>query len=131
MSQENVEIVRAFVEALNARDMDAVRDLFHPDTIMRVIEGVPEPGPFVGREAVMHQLNELRATWDSDTVEPISDFIDAGDRVVVRIAWRGVGRGPEMNLEFTIVYTMRKGLILQQEHFRDHTEALEAVGLSE
>jgi ketosteroid isomerase-like protein len=131
MSQENVEIVRAFVEALNARNMDAVRDLFHPDTIMRVIEGVPEPGPFVGREAVMHQLNELRATWDRDTVEPISDFIDAGDRVVVRIAWRGVGRGPEMILEFTVVYTMRKGQILQQEHFRDHAEALEAAGLSE
>jgi ketosteroid isomerase-like protein len=131
MSQENVEIVRAFAEAWNARDMDAVRELLHPDTIMRVIEGVPEPGPFVGREAVMEQFEQLRGTWDSDTIEPISDFIDAGDRVVVRVVWRGVGRGPEMNLEFTIVYTMRKGQVLYQEHFRDHAEALEAVGLSE
>ncbi len=42
MSQENVEIVRAFPAAWNARDMDAVRDLLHPDTIMRVIDGVTE-----------------------------------------------------------------------------------------
>ena len=131
MSQENVEIVRAFARAWNARDMDAVRDLLHPDTIMRVIEGVPEPGPFVGREAVMEQFERLRGAWDSDTVEPISDFIHAGDRVVVRVVWRGVGRGPEMNLEFSIGYTMRKGQILYQEHIRDHAEALEAVGLSE
>ena len=79
----------------------------------------------------MQQLEQLRETRDSDTIELISDFIDPGDRVVVRIAWRGVGRGPEMNLEFTIGYTMRKGQILYQEHFRDHADALEAVGLKE
>ena len=28
-------------------------------------------------------------------------------------------------------YTFRDGLIVYQEFFRDHTEALEAVGLSE
>ena len=54
-------------EAWNARDMGAVRDLLHPDTIMRVIEGVPEPGPFVGREAVMQQFEQLRGTWDRVT----------------------------------------------------------------
>ena len=79
----------------------------------------------------MEQFERLRGTWDSDTIEPISDFIHAGDRVVVRVVWRGVGRGPEMNLEFSIGYTMRKGQILYQEHIRDHAEALEAVGLWE
>ena len=39
----------------------------------------------------MRQFEQLRETWDADTLEPISDFIDAGDRVVVRLdlAWRG------------------------------------------
>jgi ketosteroid isomerase-like protein len=131
MSHENVEIVRASYEAWNRGDMNTVRDHLHPDTIMRVIEGVPEPGPFIGRDAVMEQFEQLRGAWDSDTIEPISDFIYAGDRVAVRVAWHCVGRGPEVNLEFTIGYTMRKGQILYQEHISDHAKALEAVGLSE
>ncbi len=78
MSQENVEIVRRIFEAWNAGDMDAIRELFGPDIIWRAPEGWPEPGPYVGREAVMRQLGQMRETWDADNFELISDFIDAG-----------------------------------------------------
>ena len=64
-------------------------------------------------------------------MEPISDFIDAGDRVAVRHTWRVAGHGPEVNMEVTNVFTVRKGKIVYQEFFWDHAEALEAVGLSE
>ena len=112
MSQENVEIVRAVFEAWNAGDMDALRELYDPDVIVRTPEGWPEPGPFVGREAVMRQFEQLRETWDADALELISDFIDAGDRVAVRFIWRGAGHGPESNMELTGVYTVRKGRIV-------------------
>ena len=56
MSQENVEIVRAAFEAWNAGDMDAFRDVYDPDAILRIPEGWPEPGPYVVREAVMREL---------------------------------------------------------------------------
>ena len=69
MSQENVKVVRAVFEAWNAGDMDAVRELYDPDVIVRYPEGVPEPGPFVGREAVR-------------------------DRVAVRTVWHGVVTAP-------------------------------------
>ncbi len=98
MSQENVEIVRAAFEAWNAGDMDALRELYDPDVIVRAAEGWPEPGPFVGREAVMRQLEQLRETWDADALEPISDFIDGADRVAVRFIWRGAGHGPDVEL---------------------------------
>ena len=90
MSQENVEIVRKSIEAWNAGDMDAFRELYDPEIIMRPPERWPEPGPFVGREAVMREWHQTRETWDTDTLEPISDFIDDWDRVVVRHR-RGVG----------------------------------------
>ncbi len=79
----------------------------------------------------MGQYERLRAAFDVDTVEPISDFIAAGDRVVVRLNWRGEGQGPDMNLELTRVLTMRKGKIFIIEDFWNHAEALEALGLSE
>jgi ketosteroid isomerase-like protein len=131
MSQENVEVVRATFEAWNAGDMDAIREVYDADVVMRPPTGWPEPGPEVGREAVMRQFEQLRGTWDADAFELISDFIDIGDRVAVRFIWRGAGSGPNLNLELTGVYTVRKGRVLGIEFFWDHAEALEAVGLSE
>ena len=79
----------------------------------------------------MRFIEQLRDTWDADTGVLIGDFIDAGDRVAVRYIWRGAGHGPDMNMELTLVFTMRKGRIFYQEFFWNHAEALEAVGLSE
>jgi ketosteroid isomerase-like protein len=75
MSQENVDLVRANFEAFNARDLDALREQYDPNVIVRATEDWPEPGPFVGREAVMRQGEQLRETWDAVTVEPIGDFM--------------------------------------------------------
>jgi ketosteroid isomerase-like protein len=130
MSEENVEVVRALFEAWNAGDMDAVREMHDPDVIVRTVENWPEPGPYVGREAVMRSFEQLRDIWDVETLE-VSSFIDAADRVVVRGILRGVGYGPQLNLEMTDVITVRKGRIRGHEYFWDHAEALEAVGLSE
>jgi ketosteroid isomerase-like protein len=102
-----------------------------PDVIMRFAEGWPEPGPFVGREAVMRQVRQMRDTWDSQTIELIGDFIHAGDRVVVRLAWHGRGHGPEAKVEATTVSTVRNGRVVALDFFWDHAEALETVGLTE
>jgi ketosteroid isomerase-like protein len=131
MSQENVEAVRRGIEAWNAGDMDAFREMHDPDVIVRTVADWPEPGPYVGREAVMRSFEQLRDTWDVETLEVTSDFIDAGDRVVVRLIWHGVGQGPQLNLELTDVLTVRKGRIRGHEYFWDYAEALEAAGLRE
>jgi ketosteroid isomerase-like protein len=130
MSRENVELAKAFYEAWNAGDMDAVRETYDPDVIIRTDEAWPERGPYVGREAVLRWLEQLRDTWDSDVLETIS-LTDAGDRVVIRQRWRTIGHGPEANLEVTSVSTYRKRKVILVEFFLDHAEALEAVGLSE
>ena len=41
MSQENVGVVKASFEAWNAEDMDALRELYHPEAIARPPEGWP------------------------------------------------------------------------------------------
>jgi ketosteroid isomerase-like protein len=98
---------------------------------MRTAEGWPEPGPYFGRDAVMREFGQLRETWDADALEVIGDFIHVADHVVLRFIWRGAGYGPEANMEFTGVFTVRKGRVIAVEFLWDHAEALEAVGLSE
>jgi ketosteroid isomerase-like protein len=131
MSQENVEVVRAAFAAWNTGDMDALHQLYDPDALLRAPEGWPEPGPYLGREAIMRWFEQLRETWDADAFELIGDLIGAGDRVAVRCIWHGAGHGPQANLEFTVVSTVRKGSVLGVEVFWDHGEALAALGLPE
>jgi ketosteroid isomerase-like protein len=131
MSRENVEIVRAVYEAWNSGDIDTLRGFLHPEVIMRMPEDWPERGPFVGREAVMREIEQWRETFGSYITELIGDIIEAADRVVVRQVWHGVGRGPDAHLESTVVFTLREGNIFLQEFFWDHAEVLETLGLSE
>jgi ketosteroid isomerase-like protein len=131
MSQENVEVVRAAIEAGNRGDWEAARESLDPDAIVvRGLEGWPEPAPFVGREAVMRQWQRTVEDLDSWTLEPLS-LIDAGDRVVSRQRLHGVGEGPELNVESTAIYMIRRGKVLVIEFYWDHAEALETLGLSE
>src|SRR5690349_1793156 len=131
MSQENVDLIRSMFAAFNAGDMDTFADGHDPNVIWRLAEGWPEPGPFVGRDAVMRYIEQLRDTWHADTLEPIGDYVDAADRVVVRFVWHAVGRGPDSNIEFTGVFTMRDGKVAFTEYFWDHAGVLEMLGLSE
>ena len=132
MSQENIEFMRAAYETWNAGDMHAFSEMYDVNAIMRSPEGWPEPGPFVGREAIMREWEHIREAWHADVVEPISDFIDAGDRVAVRHTWRvTAGDGPEVNMEVTNVLMVRRGKVVYQEFFWDHAEALQILGLSD
>jgi ketosteroid isomerase-like protein len=123
--------VKAAFEAWNEGSMDAIRESYDPGITWRGPEGWPEPGPYAGREAVMRQLEQMRETWDADAFELISDFVDVGDRVAVRLTWHGAGHGPEASIVVTGVYTVRKGRIFGIEFFWDHAEALATLGLTD
>jgi ketosteroid isomerase-like protein len=131
MPGQAVQIGEAFFAAWNAGDMDALGELYDPDAVMRTAQGWPEPGPYVGREAILLQWMQMRQTWDADTLERAGDFIEGGDQAAVRFRWRGLGHGPESNMELTCVYTVRDGKITDQDYYWDHAEALEAAGLED
>ena len=132
MWQENLELVKAAFVAWNTDDMDGYAALLAADVIVRAPANWPEPGPFVGREAVMRQFRQLRETYDSDKSEPTSDFVAVADRVFLRFAWCTIGgRGPDAGFEITVIYTVRKGRIFEIEFVWDHDEVLQAFGLAD
>jgi ketosteroid isomerase-like protein len=131
MSEENIELVRAFPKIWNDRNMEGVQELFDPDAVLEVAPDWPEQGPFIGRDAVMGQLNRARATFESDSVEWLGDPVAIGDQVIVRLAWHGLGQGPRSSMQWTAVFTVRHGLFSKLQYFWDHDEALEATRLPE
>ena len=130
MSQENVETVRTATAAWAAGDVRPLAETYDPDVVMRTVENWPEAGPFFGREAVTRFFDQLRDTWDTGEMEEVS-LIDAGDRVVARFRWHGIGRGPDTSIDVTSIQTFRKGKVVMIEYFWNHAEALETLGLSE
>jgi ketosteroid isomerase-like protein len=131
MSQHNVEIVRAGMEAWNARDMDALRETYAEDVVTWPPTGWPEAGPFMGRDTVIGQWERMRDSWDDDEVEMLAQYTDAVDRVAVRMIWRKRGHRLESGSEATGIFTIRNGKIRVAEFFWDYAEALETLGLSE
>ena len=81
-------------------DMDAVRELYDPDVDRAPIAGGwPEPGPIVGREAVMRQSEQLRETWDADELNRSATSSTPATELSCGHVWRGAGSGPRADLE--------------------------------
>jgi ketosteroid isomerase-like protein len=133
MSEENVEVVRRFVDAFVRRDRDAFIALLDPE-----FEGIPpfewpESAPVRGREAAWDFGLELEAPWEMGGYE-ITELIEAGKDGAVMGGTREVrGRtsGVEVKQDAWGVFSFRGGRILRLEWFLDRSEALEAAGLAE
>lgn len=132
MSQENVEIVRLFIAALNRGDWAAaLTDFIHDDVEIDWSRSpAPYRGIYRGRQGAM-RFAELGDVWEEARIEA-AEFIDAGDEVLVPHVVHLRGRdGIEVKVRATYVYTMRDGLCARWRIYQEHGDALEASGLSE
>jgi ketosteroid isomerase-like protein len=129
MSQENVERVREAYEAFNRRDWDAAL-AFLDESITWAPMLTVETTELRGKDAV-------RGFWASaveslDVHIEILELIPVGDAKVVAVAeWTGRGSASGTPIGATVaqVMTLRKGLGIKVESYRDKREALEAAGV--
>jgi ketosteroid isomerase-like protein len=133
MSQENVEIARRAMEAINRRDRDAWLEVQDPELEFRADPEWPESETVAGREAVWEFIADLTDAWEQDDVEMV-EVIHAGDDKLLsryRRPVRGKASGVADVLDYWTVGTFRLGRILRLEWFASREKALEAAGLSE
>ena len=130
MSQENVEIVRRAWDAWQRGDLTGLLETMRDD-VVTVRPGLDNV-TYYGKQGFL----ELTADWSEQFAEwsaTPEEFLDSGDRVVVRnhqIA-RGDTSGAPVESDFWYVYTIRGGKIIRQDFFASREEALEAAGLRE
>ena len=132
MSQENVEIVRRFLDVYNRRDFEGIIEVIDPTFEFR--------SRFVGIESV-HRASEgfpqsyfqmLDEAYDQFEVV-LGEFIDAGAAVLTtgHAEWRGKASGVHGETPVFPAFWLRAKRVFRAETFTDRAEALEAVGLSE
>jgi len=131
MSQENVEIVKAIIDAYNREDWDTFFKDMAPDFELDFSRAVGPWRGVYGLDQIRRVLGEFRETWESTRMEP-HEFIEAGDLVVMHSTMHVKGRGGiEVVSRAASVWTIRNGAIERISMYQEKEEALEAVELSE
>jgi ketosteroid isomerase-like protein len=133
MSQENVEIVQAATDAYIAGDIDAVMEFYSPSVEAFPDASFLESEPLYGREQFRRWVEGIRAPWVIARWVVREARAIGPDRVFQRGDFGGVGMGSSIETlaSYTLIYTIREGEISRVEYFRDHAEALKAVGPEE
>jgi len=131
MSQENVEIVKAIIDAYNREDWDTFFKDMAPDFELDFSRAVGPWRGVYGLDQIRRVLGEFRETWESTRMEP-HEFIEADDLVVMHSTMHVKGRGGiEVVSRAASVWTIRNGAIERISMYQEKEEALEAVELSE
>jgi uncharacterized protein len=132
MSQENVEIVKEFTRLFEEGDRDSWREYFDPDVVWDTsASNWPTAGVVHGHAGVERFFRDWLGTWrDFDLTT--SEYLDAGDSVVVVFRQGGMGRqsGIHMERDFFAVYDVRESKVVRYRMYDSREEALEAAGLS-
>jgi len=128
MSRANVEVVRELIDAYLRGDYATAAGYLAPDVVYETGQEVPAHGP----EAVKAMWERWESDWEELETTP-SEFIDAGDQVLVAIHYsrRGRASGIELEDSFFAVYTLRDGKCVRKVEFRDRSDAMRAAGLRE
>jgi ketosteroid isomerase-like protein len=132
MAGDNVEIVRAVLEAWNESRLDSVSHLISDHITWLEVEGrLESAGSEVrGRGRVLSGMDA--EVWASYRLEP-ETVVELKGRVlaILREIARGRASGLEVEGRWGYVVTVKDGKIERVEAYRDPREALDAVGVSE
>ena len=144
MSEENVEIVRRFVDLWSGRDIvamarddpDAIRTMmsFLTEDVELRFSATVEQRTNYGADASLRALMEWLEPW-AEYFQEAQETIDADGADAVVVTYRQWGRGAASGVvaESAVahVYSVRDGKISRIHEYGSRAEALEAAGLAE
>jgi ketosteroid isomerase-like protein len=132
MSRENVEVVRRAYEAWNRRDFDEATELLAPDIEWQMPPNLPDVETWRSSDEVTRGLEAFLESWTELRVE-VHELIDAGDRVVALVHYRGQAALTGLAVEGAgvdaAVWTLRDGRAIKVQMYGGTDEALAAAGL--
>jgi len=121
------EAVRAYIDAFNAEDLDALTAVLTDDVEIQSQRGLIE-----GRDEARRWATRNPAGWLYQRLV-LEDVDDRGSHAIARVrkqwAWRDESK-PADEQEIFFVATIRDGLIARWAPFEDHDAAVRAAGIS-
>jgi ketosteroid isomerase-like protein len=130
MSQENAETVQRMFDSWSTGDFSAGLADLDPDVEFVVRHPFPEAVETIGPDGIREYMRRFLDNWETYAVEA-TDLQAVGDIVLADALQHGEGKASriEMEQEFFMLFTFRKGKIVRIESILERGEALEAAGL--
>jgi ketosteroid isomerase-like protein len=133
MAEENVELVRAHIEAWRAEDAPRALSFLDPHVVGDVSRTDEIDSAVYGHEALTEFFRRYAGTFEDYKweIERLTDLGSGAVLAVSRETGRGKGSGVQVDRSLAALYTVIDGKIVRVTTFHTEREALEAVGLSE
>jgi uncharacterized protein len=123
---QRVKAIRAAYQAFNEGDIEAVLNLLDEDVEWHPPASTLEPQPVRGRQAVREYLSPN--LFDLQAAEP-QEFIEEGNRILVRARARARGRESGIDVDQTVYHllTLEGDGAVRFEVYTERAEALAAL----
>ncbi len=128
MADDPEAVVRAYVAACNAGDVEQVLAQLDPDFELHESTTLPGAVSAVGPEAVRRYLERFGAHWSEFRWEPL-ELSSAGDRVHLhaRLHLQGRRSGIAVTREWHYVFSVQAGKLLRQDGYDERADAEAAL----
>ena len=123
----SAEAAKNAYEAFSKGDLETLKEGFAEDAEWQTSDELPLGGVTRGRDAIMENFAQISNYWSSFSVEP-SEFIEAGDKVIIRGTQRATGKGGSFEGPFLHLMEFRDGKVVRGEFHADSAKALKALG---
>jgi ketosteroid isomerase-like protein len=132
MSERNVELHRTFIEAFNARDLDAFIAHYDPSAEFRSVFAAIGGAVYRGHAELPRYFRDLEDAWEEIRIEPEAYF-DIGEHTLLYLLFRGRGKqsGAEVAMQVALLARWRDGLIVYMRSYTDREDALSDLGVSD
>ena len=132
MSQERAEIVHAFLEAFNRRDIDAASSFLTENVDLRPPSHLLDGVVFHGHPGFRAWVERTAESWRS-AKGSARELASVGPHLVMAVDYRLIGHNSGVPIDqcYFSVWTLHDGKVAAVIAYPGAREALEAVGLSE
>jgi ketosteroid isomerase-like protein len=134
VSQENVEIVRRFVEALvSGRDWQPVLADLDDHVEIDDLDISLDTQRYRGHDGFRKWIADWSDSWASWRIQDVEVRPAGEDRLIALFVMfvKGQGSGIDLSRHDALVCTLRAGKIAKLVYYNDQQQALKAVGLEE
>ena len=132
MSQENMDVVKAFFDAYNARNSEAMDRLLHPDAKMTTLAARGGLGGHWRQGTTNRYFQQLDEAWADFRIE-VEHYRELGEYVVALGVARGAGKSSHIEVasDFAVVFLVMDSKIQFLDTYDNWKAGLEAAGLRE
>ena len=131
MGTDGEEMARRFADAITSGDREAAIAPCHPEIEFYSVLGISGRA-YLGHDGIRQYLDDVESAWEDWTVEVerISGAEDGRVVIVMTMHARGRGSGVTLGERTAHIWTLRDGMLLRNQPYREPEQALRDLGLS-